>query len=214
MKAAASVSRLSLKSSNEYGEYEASALSLYGIEMVVEPYRETKLTTQASGGSKDPRFFWRVVEVNDGSDAPSIADASAASVVFGTPSVRVGEEPIVAFDAEGGAEITVTLTSPGKAFLVTVEERSEDGTVSGRGEVTASCKYVRRELRDLTEGDRVKFLDAMEAYFKTPDAEGLDKYGEGFFSYERLTAYHNAAVSGRVSVPLLDDLFCVCFRGW
>ena len=102
MKAAASVSRLSLKSSNEYGEYEASALSLYGIEMVVEPYRETKLTTQASGGSKDPRFFWRVVEVNDGSDAPSIADGSAASVVFGAPSVRVREEPIVAFDAEGG----------------------------------------------------------------------------------------------------------------
>eukprot|EP00904_Undaria_pinnatifida_P014260 jgi/Undpi1/9965/HiC_scaffold_28.g12419.m1 len=161
--------------------------------MVVEPYRETKLTTQASGGSKDPRFFWRVVEVNDGSDAPSIADGSAASVVFGAPSVRVREEPIVAFDAEGGAEITITLTSPGKAFLVTVEERGEDGTVSGRGEVTASCKYVRRELRDLTEGDRVKFLDAMEAYFKTPDAEGLDKYGEGFFSYERLTAYHNAA---------------------
>ena len=178
MQTAAVVSRLTLKASNEYGEYEPSALSLYGIDMVVEPHRETTLTTQASGKSKDPRFSWRVVEA-DASDVPAVEE----------------EHPVVVVDAEGGPEITVTLTSPGRAFLVTVEELQTDGMVVARGSATASCKYVRRELRDLTELDRVEFLDAMEAYYKTSDVEGLAKYGEAFSNYERLTAYHNAAVS-------------------
>lgn len=184
---AAIVSRLVLKASNEYGEYDPAGLSLYGIEMVVEPYRETTLTTTASGKSKDSRFFWRVVK----------ADASGAPAAAAEEEEGEKEDPVLAFDAEGGSEITVTLTSPGSAFLVTVEELRADGVVLARGSSTASCKYVRRELRDLTVLDRTEFLESVEAYFKTSDEEGLAKYGEGFSNYERLTAYHNSAVRAR-----------------
>ena len=183
----ATVSRLELKASNEYGEHDPAGLSLYGIEMVVEPHRETTLTATASGKSKDSRFFWRVVE----------ADASGASAAADEEEEGAKEDPVVAFNAEGASEITVTLTSPGSAFLVTVEELRADGVVLARGSATASCKYVRRELRDLTELDRTEFLDSVEAYFKTSDGEGLAKYGEGFSSYELLTAYHNSAVRAR-----------------
>ncbi|CAM9738599.1 unnamed protein product [Laminaria digitata] len=145
--------------------------------MVVEPHRETTLTAKASGKSNDSRFFWRVVET----------DAS------GAPAAREEEGRVVVFDEEGGSEIAVTLTSPGRAFLVTVEEVRADGIVLARGSAMASCKYVRRELRDLTEADRTEFLDAMEAYYKTPEEEGKAKYGQEFYNYERLTAYHNSA---------------------
>lgn len=191
MQTPATVSRLTLKASNEYGEYNPAGLSLYGIDMVVEPHRETTLTTTASGKSNgksnDSRFFWRVVEADDSGPPPPPPDEEEEEE----------EDPVVVFDAEGGSEITVTLTSPGRAFLVTVEELRVDGTVLAKGSATASCKYVRRELRDLTESDRTEFLDAVEAYFKTSDAEGLAKYGEGFSNYERLTAYHNSAVRAR-----------------
>ena len=42
------------------------------------------------------------------------------------------------------------------------------------------CKYVRRELRDLTRDDRERFLDAREIVHRMPLEEGRAKFGGKF----------------------------------
>ncbi|CAM9656756.1 unnamed protein product, partial [Laminaria digitata] len=41
-------------------------------------------------------------------------------------------------------------------------------------------KYVRREIRQLTDSDREDFFDAMETLYRLPTAEGNKKYGDDY----------------------------------
>lgn len=213
---ASSVAALTVTASNEYGRYSDVALALYGLEMVAEPHRPTTLTATSSfaavGGSSGSGSggFVRGVDTESGSLS-----------VFSWKIVELDEEggpaATIFEEGEGGTEVSVEFTKPGGVFLLTVEERlragavSRDGTVMfnaggtviGRATVTVSCKHVRRELRDLSEADREGFLDAMEAYYAVSNGEGRSKYGEGFFDYELLAAYHSADVSARVSSVVL-----------
>lgn len=200
---------LTVKAINEYGEYSDAALALYGLEMVVEPHRPTTLTATSSlpggagGGdgavdapaSASTFFVWALVELLDIDDD-------------GTP-VEGGRERVVVFEGQAGPQISVELTTPGGVFRLTVEERlglwgeGDDSGAPGaaavavlaRATVTVSCKYVRRELRELTDADRSDVLDAMQVYYTVSTEEGKAKYGDDFVNYELLTAYHNADVS-------------------
>lgn len=118
-------------------------------------------------------------------------------------------------DVEGGLEVTVTLTTPG-AYSLVVEELLENGDVVAKRTVAVTCKYVRREIRSLTDADREEFLDTMQLFYGISNTEGKDNYGQDFFSYQGLTAYHNAlvrsilfcsrwAVTGRASLGLAID---------
>lgn len=163
---------LTVTATNEYGEYDRVALALYGLEMLVEPYRETKLTA-VSAASTERIFHWRVDQADDS----------------GVPLETVS--PFL--DVVGGDEITVTFRMPA-VYVLVVEQQHPDGTLISERRITISCKYVRRELRDLTPFDREEFLDAMQAYYTLTTEEGQAKYGEMFFNYERIVAYHNAKV--------------------
>lgn len=167
--------RLAVTATNEYGEYDRASLALYGLDMLVEPYRETTLATRRTDASTATLFRWRVVEV----------DASGLPLEASDP----------ALDVRGGPDVTVTLTMPGTVYLLTVEEQNSDGAVLAEGRATVSCRYVRREIRDLTDADRTDFLDAMETYYTVSDEEGQALYGEDFFNYNRLSVYHNVPVS-------------------
>jgi hypothetical protein len=59
------------------------------------------------------------------------------------------------------------------------------------------CMNVRREIRDLTDRDLDKTLDAMYALWSTTDEEGQEKYGEDFHNITYLLQMHhfNAAWS-------------------
>lgn len=166
---------LTVTATNEYGEYDSASLALYGLEMVVEPYRETTLLAKGTTASTGTLFHWRIDQADD-------------------PDLPL-EGVKTALDMEKGPEVTMTLTVPGGVYKLTVEERFPDGTIIAEGKVTVSCKYVRREIRDLTDADRNDFLDAMETYYTLSTAEGKATYGQQFFNYERLAAYHNAPVS-------------------
>lgn len=202
----AGMASLTVSATNEYGKYGDAALALYGLEMVVEPHRATTLTATSS-------------LVGDGDDGAGNAPAAASTFYVwrllemhmddeGTLVETSGEDAV--FEGEAGPQISVELTKPGGVFRLTVEERLDsdggDGGPGGpgaaaaavivaRATVTISCKYVRRELRELTDADRRDVLDAMEVYYTVPTEEGKSKYGSNFFNYELLTAYHNADVS-------------------
>lgn len=95
----------------------------------------------------------------------------------------------------GGGRIagpTITLTEGGSLYLLVVTEMLEDGRVVGEGRATVSCRYVRRELRDLTVEDREAFMDAMVRFYTAPtvsESDGLDE-----LNYQHFAAVHNAEV--------------------
>ena len=55
-----------------------------------------------------------------------------------------------------------------------------NGPLTAEFEVTV--KYVRRELRDLTDADRDRYFEALHTVYATEQAEGVAKYGRNFKS--------------------------------
>lgn len=58
-------------------------------------------------------------------------------------------------------------------------------------------QYVRREIRALTEEDRVAFFDAMETLYRVPDSEGNHLYGDDY--KVRTTAPSEEAIPSRTT---------------
>ena len=171
------LSPLTVVAKNEYGQYDPASLFLYGLDMVVEPFRETTMSV-TGGRSPVSLFHWR------------LAQLSAEGIPL------KGVDPVI--DALGGDQATVILNAPGSVFLLKVEERDIAGkAVASSAEVEVSCRYVRREIRDLTDADREEFLEALKVYYTMGTEEGRAKYGHEFFNYERITAFHSSPASSR-----------------
>lgn len=175
----ASIGKLTLEATNDYGAGDHHALALYGLDMLIEPYRQTTLwvkhsTVPESATQSGTQFYWRLVPSNDD----------------GSPDTN--SEPVV--DSRGGSHATVQLKHPGKMFHLTVQQVELDGTVVAEGRAIAACKYVRRELRQLTESDRTEFFEAMRVFYTMSMDEGLENYGPEFTNYLTTTGYHNSEV--------------------
>lgn len=148
---------------------------LYGLEMLVEPFRETRITaSNLEGASLGGRFYWLLVR----------ADQS------GSPLEGVDAQ----VDARAGPFATVTLTDAGEKYALLVQQTRADGFVVAEKRVTITCKYVRRELRDLTEADRTAYFSAMREFYTVPLEEGRAKYGAAFYNARHVAAYHNSRV--------------------
>lgn len=178
---------LVLGARNEYGEFDHRALALYGLDMVVEPYRETHLQvirspTPQSTFHPSTKFHWLLVQADDNGDPLE------------------GVEPVV--DAKGGVIATVELTIPAAKYALVVQQLGTDGSVVAEGRITIACKYVRRELRSLTDRDRTDFFEAMQVFYTITVEEGEAKYGKAFSNYARLAAYHNSRASTTNHDPL------------
>ena len=57
-------------------------------------------------------------------------------------------------------------------------------------ETKVLCRYVRREMRQLDDDDRSRYLDALEKIHRLSMAEGLELYGQQFVNYEKMTGMH------------------------
>jgi len=55
---------------------------------------------------------------------------------------------------------------------------------------TAMCKYVRREIRTLTDEDRTRYFAALEVVHRTDLSSGKAVYGNEFRNYEYFTTKH------------------------
>lgn len=168
------VGGLTLVATNEYGEYDRKALVLYGLEMVVEPFRETRITVSNLQGASSMLFHWVLIRADD-SGAP--LDSA---------------EPLV--DTKAGSFATVSLTEPGTKYALLVQQITPQGSVLAESRVTITCKYVRRELRDLTQDDRTRFFSAMREFYTVSKEDGRARYGEGFSNAKHMAAYHNSEV--------------------
>lgn len=171
------VHNLTLGAFNEYGENDRYALALYGLEMVVEPYRETTIRVKSSTAPQSPttQFRWLLIR----------ADISGAPM-----------DPVqVVVNSTGkDAHMNVQLQKPNELYNLAVLQM-DGGVVVAEGAATVSCKYVRRELRTLTEQDREEYFDALQEFYTLAPEDGTGKYGKSFTNYARITAYHASLVS-------------------
>lgn len=154
---------------------------MYGLDVVVEPYRETTITVEHPDAWSS-RFYWLLVRTDES----------------GMPMENVEAD----IDAKGGRFATIMLTEPGGTYALVVRQLRADGSTSAERRATITCKYVRRELRDLTEVDRTAFFLAMREFYTVSLDEGARKYGEGFANAKLVTAVHNSQVRDRPAFDL------------
>ena len=168
---------LSFDVSNDY----PAVSSLYPWR-VVEPHRVTTLSVVGGVQDDSAQYFWDVYL----GDQNLIPDPSANSSL--------------------SAAITFTFTKPGKEYLVVVTERSIDPSQQERIRTfnsTVSCKYVRREIRQLTDDDREDYFEAMEIVAKMDTETGKSLYGEEFWNFQYMTKKH---LYGDVCTPYHSGL--------
>lgn len=66
----------------------------------------------------------------------------------------------------------------------------EAARVSGPYEFTVRVKYVRREIRSLTDMDREMFFNAVSVMQRVPSGVGQLVYGSHYYSKDYLTRLH------------------------
>ena len=72
---------------------------------------------------------------------------------------------------------------------VSVKAASDDSEVFSKT-FTMAVKYIRREVRSLTETDRTKFFKALKVFYDTDLEEGKKLYGEKFNNAEYFLLKH------------------------
>ncbi|CAM9923670.1 unnamed protein product, partial [Ectocarpus sp. 4 AP-2014] len=172
--------KLKLRATNEYGEYDKASLNMYGLDMVIEPFRSTTVTAEGMlEDSPAHMYVWRLRYADqEGGPQNSGTVGDAWNCTTGEPQ----------------ASVAVELERPGTAYFLSVESVDGNGKVITEGNSKVSCKYVRREIRDLTDTDREAFLNAMQIWYTIPTDVGKARYGPSFSNYQVITAYHNADV--------------------
>ena len=68
-----------------------------------------------------------------------------------------------------------------------------------------TARYVRREIRDLTDADRTRYLDALAIVYRTPQADGEKLYGSNFKSAAWLVREHLYGAADRSCDHWHDD---------
>lgn len=66
----------------------------------------------------------------------------------------------------------------------------EPALVAGPLNFEVTVKYVRREIRSLTDQDREMFLNAVSVLQRVPSSIGQDIYGGNYYSKDYLTRLH------------------------
>ena len=94
--------------------------------------------------------------------------------------------------------------SPGYHPAVLTTERLADGLVESYS-FDVMVKYVRREIRNITEAQRAAFFGAMAVVYATPQADGERAYGLKFRSIERLVAEHLRGAAAKECDHWHDD---------
>lgn len=107
---------------------------------LIEPYRNTTLAVTYPREGIDYRW-----EIRAGTDLSSEAD------------IR-----------ETGAEVVVALTKVDENVITLLEVNATDQTVERSLDETVMVKYVRREIRTLTQPDREELLDAVRYFALLP----------------------------------------------
>ena len=88
-----------------------------------------------------------------------------------------------------------THRNPGSGHSPSLTGGSQGAGESATTEFTVTVKYVRREIRSLTDRDREVFFNAMAVMQRVPSAVGRAIYGRKYYSkdyFNRMHLYYGA----------------------
>ena len=166
---------LSFECSNEYPV--PGSLQFYeNWTHVVEPWRNTTLT--AVGALHGSILEWEVTYTREGDDSVKTLPVYGESTAGSSDQGAMQQSSFVAPHA-------------GQWYDITLTEHMADGKLAvttGR----ALGKYVRREIRSLTEEDRMRYFDALTQIHSLGLEEGQAKYGTKFANQEVFLIKHLA----------------------
>ncbi|CBJ26075.1 tyrosinase-like protein 2 [Ectocarpus siliculosus] len=106
-----------------------------------------------------------------------------------------GRSVDVLFSAVGSYECSVvvfdpTLTGKDPTLRGGTTGNEESARVAGPYSFTVEVKYVRREIRSLSDQDREMFFNAMAVMQRVPSGVGQIVYGSNYYSKDYLTRLH------------------------
>lgn len=95
---------------------------------------------------------------------------------------------------ERGGSSSKEILSGGKGGATTAENSSTATTTTTTAVESLSfdvtVRYVRREIRDLTDRDREIFFNAISVLQRVPSAVGREIYGENYYSKDYMNRLH------------------------
>lgn len=166
---------------------------------------QQRTNNENTGNGCSSVFHWSLVQTApDGTPLKNLqpvldAQGSDSSLTITLPEAKTRysllvrqlnlDATVVSSDGVGGGP-----GSPGDASGAVIAEQRKDVYV----------KYVRRELRDLSEEDLNVYFSTMAEFYAVSIREGKAKYGTAFGNSDLMAAYHNSRVrhgSCRVCVP-------------
>jgi len=147
-------------------DYEPIAsLVLYPWDHIAEPYVTSTLTASIYNyDTTDGTFSWTITYQHKGDGVD-----------------------ITALEAEGES-VEAVFTHAGQAYTVTIEY--VDDQISVSTQISVMCKYVRRELRALSDSDRESFFNALEIVYTVDLDEGRSIYGDTYRNHQYFTIKH------------------------
>ena len=149
------------------------SLAFYPWEHVAEPFVASTLT--ARGHRADSRVFWSVTRNH-----------------AGTP----GRAGVLELDNAEGHIGHHNFTRVTREYNVTLRVLHADATERTVSAIVV-CKYVRREIRKLSDADREAYFSAMSVVARTDLQEGRERYGANFVNlvYETVKHVHGLSCS-------------------
>ena len=90
-----------------------------------------------------------------------------------------------------GVELSHIFNTSGTFTMGVEAVRTASGVIDYTTSDDVWVKYVRRELRGLTDEDREAYFGALEVIFKTPCDDGKGMYGDQFECIDTFTSMHN-----------------------
>ena len=152
-------------------EYPApQSMGYYPWQHLVEPFRET--TVRPVHKIQDAKYGWTMT----------------------LPAAGSTKEDQMLLNGHYEHEITYTFKEAGKFYNIKLDEWSTShGHRYYKGAVI--CKYVRRELRKLTDMDRTLYIDAIRQLYSLEMTQGKAMYGRNFRNAEYFNRKHLSAMS-------------------
>jgi len=174
---------------------------------IIEPYKEAVVNyTDSSYNDEKHTVEWTLYTASDDNtdnyrrrlqSATTNLKESDKESIFSHKNRKEGRNlassDAEVFDQGTGSTFSITSTDPYTSYTLQIKviENESGETVKWLTyEDLLVCKYVRREIRKLTEEDRQELFDAMYTLWSTPLEEGKELYGDNYVDILTLTTIH------------------------
>ena len=160
----------------DYGAMSMRTRKLYDMEHIVEPFHET--TFKVVDAIAGRLYEWRLhVRGRHGTDVED--DGVTEEHAHQAKSLATS--------------FNYTFEVVNNVYRLSLIERSAHTGDALREYASndVTVKYVRREVRKMTDVDRDRFLDALQVMYSTPLIEGRKKFGAEYMTAGYFAALHN-----------------------